>query len=118
MGLSQLRLFEVEPVTEDLRPVRPMVARAANADPVTSYIAADQVEGSGRASSHRRILLEWLREHGGEHTSAELGVQTGLGRHEAARRLPELREGGLIENGAARPCRVRGTRAITWRIRA
>jgi hypothetical protein len=112
--MTQGRLFEPEGLTGDPRVVKPMVARAANADPITSFEAAERVERGGRAASHRAIVLAYVRANPG-HTSAEIGAATGIGRHEAARRLPELREGGLVQSGAPRRCAINATAAMTWR---
>jgi DNA-binding MarR family transcriptional regulator len=52
-------------------------------------------------------------------TSAELAERHNLDRHMLARRLPELREAGLLRDNRddsrfMRRCRVSGTRAVVW----
>lgn len=93
-------------------------ARAA--DPVTSREAGAMLELSGVADSHRAQCMDAVQKHPGR-TSAELAVcgvfddwAADKRRHEVARRLPELRDRGQIENGPARPCEVTGNKALTW----
>lgn len=83
--------------------------------PATSKSAAIATEKSGRAAERRKLLLRAVQTRPGR-TSAELAVACTLDRHEAARRLPELREMGLVRNGEARVCDVQGTKALTWWI--
>lgn len=111
--MGQGSLFIPDDYTGDAKPAVPMVARAANADPVTSFIAAEQVEKSGKANLQRQIVLAWVRQHPGQ-TAAEIAHHTGLERHVPSRRLPELREAGLVSNGSPRICGVCGTRQMTW----
>lgn len=89
------------------------MAGARTADPITSHEAACDMERSGAAAAHRAICLEAVRRHPGQ-TGAEIAVAVGLERHEPSRRLPELREAGLIENREVRHCTVRGRRSMTW----
>jgi CRP-like cAMP-binding protein len=91
-----------------------VAARARRTDPASSHIAARTVERSGRAGQQRiRCGAAVLRNPG--RTSQELCEITGIDRYELARRLPELREEGLIRNGEAlRECRVTGRPAMTW----
>lgn len=82
--------------------------------PETSRLAAIGTEKSGRAPTHRAMLLRAVAVNPGR-TSAELAVLCSLDRHEAARRLPELRDAfRAIRNGEPRECSVRGTRQMTW----
>ena len=89
-------------------------AAARASDPPTSHQAADKVEASYVAQTHRAFCLACVELHPGC-TSAECAQLSGLNRHEAARRLPELRHAGLVENAPARTCHVTGNRSITWR---
>lgn len=82
-------------------------------DPATSKTAAVNVEKLGIAATHREMLLRAV-ETGPGRTSGELAVACSLNRHEAARRLPELREIGLVRNGEARTCSALGTVGMTW----
>lgn len=88
-----------------------MNARTTN--PATSQDAAQQHESSGKAASHRETILSYVRTFPGK-TSAEIAFAVRMERHEAARRLPELREVGLVVNGEARKCTVSGTQQMTW----
>lgn len=65
------------------------------------------------AQTQRNKVLMCVRYNPGL-TSAEIGAKTGIGRHNAARRLPELRKDGLVRNGEQRICSIKGTKAITW----
>lgn len=91
------------------------ITQARNTDPSTSHEAACDAESSGRAQRHRDLVLAALLANPGA-TSAELGVVV-LDRWECARRLPDLRNRGLVrtcEKGQERICRVNGTKALTW----
>jgi predicted ArsR family transcriptional regulator len=89
------------------------MARARKTDPQTSHDAAREAEASGRAATHRAICLEEVRKNSGR-TAAEIAVETGLERHVPSRRLPELRDAGLVENREVRVCRVTGRNSMTW----
>lgn len=82
-------------------------------DPKTSRIAGRKVTESGKRRCDKARVLEAVCEVPGL-TSAELGRQFGVDRYVAARRLPDLRADGFVENGPARECRVTGSQAITW----
>jgi len=89
------------------------MARARSTDPSTSHDAAREAESSGRAAGQRLICLgQVLRVPG--LTAAEIAVRTGLERHVPSRRLPELREQGLVRNGGERTCGETGRRSMTW----
>lgn len=79
-------------------PERPL-ARREDAD--SSHAAADRMQASGALGRHRALVLEVVRAHPGLTSRAlwetEAGQATGLGRHEFARRLPDLRDRGLVE---------------------
>ena len=89
------------------------VARSRLGDPRTSERAAFEVERQGWASTQRdKCLREVLRKPG--QTAAEIAKAAGLERHAASRRLPELREMGLVENRGVRTCTVKERRSIDW----
>ena len=90
-----------------------MLARARSSDPFTSHEAAHDAESSGRASAQRQICLGEVLKNPGK-TAAEIAVAVGLERHAPSRRLPELRDAGLVVNGPARVCSVTGRMSITW----
>lgn len=89
------------------------MARARNSDPFTSHEAAHEAEASGRANAHRQICHDEVLKHPGQ-TAAEIAAAIGLERHAPSRRLPELRDAGLVENGPARICEVTGRMSLTW----
>lgn len=90
-----------------------MPALARNNDPSTSHQAAEEVEASGIAASQRhRCLLEVWKKPG--RTAAEIAEAAGLERHVPSRRLPELRQTGLVTNGEERICAVTGNLSMTW----
>ena len=90
-----------------------MTARARSTDPFTSHAAACEAEASGRAGAQREVCLAEVLKNPGK-TAAEIAVATGLERHAPSRRLPELRDAGLVMNGEARVCAVTGRMSITW----
>jgi CRP-like cAMP-binding protein len=71
------------------------------------------MEASGIAAAHRHRCLAAVEANPGL-TAAEIAQAVGLERHEPSRRLPELRDQGLIINGDLRICRARGRRSLTW----
>lgn len=89
------------------------MARARRTDPFTSHEAAHEAEASGRAGAQRGICLSEVLKNPGQ-TAAEIAVAVGLERHAPSRRLPELRDVGLLKNGPARTCRSTQRLSITW----
>jgi len=98
--VTQLGLFEAK-------------ARARRTDPQTSHVAAKNVERSGGAKDQRSKCLEIVKGNPNL-TAAEIAVKAGMERHVPSRRLPELREMGLVVNGKARKCRAVGSVSMTW----
>jgi hypothetical protein len=88
-------------------------AKSRNADPESSHLAADLMERTGCATRQRSLCLEAVVASPGI-TAAEVAVCTGLERHAPSRRLPELRDAGLVKNGAQRICRATNNTSITW----
>lgn len=88
-------------------------AKARSTDPDTSHQAAQRVERTGTAHDQRSICLRIVTSAPGL-TAAEIAQRAGLERHVPSRRLPELRDAGLVRNGEARLCAVMGTKAMTW----
>ena len=88
-------------------------AKARATDPATSFEAADGVEASGAANDQRRRCYEAVLAEPGL-TAAEVARHTGLERHAPSRRLPELRDEGLVYNGEARMCTAMGRMSLTW----
>jgi len=92
-----------------------MTNLARRSDPSTSHQAASDLVASGRHSNQLEQVLEALKESPKPLTSAELAQQMGSDRYLTARRLPDLRKRGLVEQGGSVACTVRGTLAVTWR---
>jgi hypothetical protein len=90
-----------------------MEARARREDPATSHLAARSVEITGKAGAKRTICLERVRRCPGE-TAAEIAFVLNIERHIPSRRLPELRDAGLVKNGTPRVCGVMGRKSLTW----
>lgn len=88
-------------------------AKSRALDPDTSHRAAIKVEREGTAGTQRRRCMEQVRRSPGQ-TAAEIAAALGLERHVPSRRLPELREAGLVANGPSRVCSVMGTPSMTW----
>ena len=91
-----------------------MQARARASDPDTSHVAADEVERSGKAQSQRELRLRVVRDWPGL-TAGEIASRAGLERHIPSRRLPELREDGVVVSGNPRICTVLKSLSMTWR---
>lgn len=90
-----------------------MEARARKTDPLSSHLAAREMEGSGSATDQRlACFMEVMRTPG--QTAAEIADSIGMERHAPSRRLPELREGGLVDNGKSRICRKTKHLSLTW----
>ena len=73
-------------------------------DPETSHQAAQRMTESGKRISNQRLLWIAVTQEPGR-TAAELGEVTGLGQHEASRRLAEL-NGVMVQRGEPRKCRM------------
>ncbi len=90
---------------------KPAVARVS--DPESSHEAARNITKSGKATSHRKLCLDFVRAHPGC-TAGEIGKALGLDRYVVGKRLPELRPDLLINRGQ-RVCNAHGTKMQTWR---
>ena len=82
-------------------------------DPHTSGMAADELDASGGRLKHAEMVFAAVCSNRGA-TAAEIGVITGLGHIEAQRRLSDLKNAHRVRQGAARACRVKGSRMVTW----
>ena len=91
-----------------------MIRHAARAmDPWTSHDAADEITGSGK----RQTLMEICLDHVGMFpgmTAGEIGEATGLGHERVWRRLSDLKNKGLIQQGPAR--KWHGKSQMTWHL--
>jgi CRP-like cAMP-binding protein len=90
-----------------------MIATSRNTDPITSYVAAENHKEN--AITNRQKCLMTLIEFP-KSTSAEVAHYSDLDRYEGSRRLPELRRMGMVKNGEARKCTIRGTMQMTWEV--
>lgn len=91
-----------------------VVARARRDNPQTSHEAAAQVERSGKATSHRNILANFVKEHPGL-TNGELSRELPeIGLYAISKRMGEIARMGLIRRGESRVCSVNGTSMTTW----
>jgi hypothetical protein len=88
---------------------------ARHSDPDTSREAARQAKRSGRQHRHAAVVLDLVRRNPGS-TSGELWEASNgqLERHEVSRRLADVCRAGLVRQGVARVCRVKGTKMVTW----
>lgn len=87
-------------------------------DPSTSAEAADAVTASGKRQRNAERVLALVVKFPGM-TAAELhALQGEFELQEVRRRCTDLLHAGRVVQGAARPCRVRGTRMVTWTVRA
>lgn len=93
------------------------IARARRTDPAPSHEAARGTEASGNAASQRAACYAEVGRTPGQ-TAAEIASAIGLERHIPSRRLPELREAGLVENREVRTCRVGCRNSMTWYAKA
>lgn len=102
------------------------VPASRSTDPQPSRDAERRVTQAGTRLKQAEQFLRFLEAHRGrEYTSAEIACQIcvtegagessfALMRIAAARRLPELRRIGRIQNGVTRECRVNRGSATTW----
>lgn len=74
--------------------------------------AAEEIEPSGRRSQRHRCLLVVVMMPG--RTAAEIAAAACMKRHVPSRRLPELRQAGLVTNGVERICGITGNPSTTW----
>jgi len=71
-------------------------------------------EVQDEAAVQRIHMKKFVAEHEG-HTSSELAELDGkYDRYQFARRLPELRDKGILFNPHKRPCGVTGKEVMTW----
>jgi hypothetical protein len=83
-------------------------------DPVSSFEAAGRLSRSDHWLDQKRDVLNALRRHLWS-SSAELAQFASIGRHQTARRLPDLVRDGDARRGPYKVCTARGGRALTWR---
>ena len=104
-----MNLFDTTPKPSGLQ----RVTNARRTDPASSHDAARKHEASGRAGSHRRLVMQIIEAQPGR-TSAEIARLTELDRHEVARRCSDLKNTGQARQGETRLCEDNNTKAPTW----
>lgn len=97
-----------------------LAAPASKFDPLSSRIAADDVEKSGKRREQIEQTVSAVSRYPGL-TSMELSHATGIDRYVLARRLPEAETLGLVTRNLTdggtprlRHCKVTGRLAMTW----
>ena len=85
-------------------------AKARREDHCTSHEAARGVERSGVAGRQRAACYDAVCNEPGM-TGREIEELLGFKAH---KRLPELRDDGIIHNGKDRKCRVGLKKCLTW----
>ena len=94
------------------------VPLARSSDPSISPLAAAEFIRSGRRANQNSELLAWLRGQTRALSSAEIPRDSGMDRHGAARRLPDLERARLVERCPVRECTAWDSMALTWEGRA
>jgi hypothetical protein len=82
-------------------------------DPAPARDAALRHVGSGRAITHAALALSSVRDYPGR-SAAWYGHETGLGHHEAQRRLSDLARRGLVERGEPMVCSIKMVKMSSW----
>jgi len=84
-------------------------------DPLSSYLAEDELKASGKWKGQKDFCLRLLKRCKYPPTSGELADHYGTDRYMFSRRLPDLEKEGLVERCSMRECESRGTMALTWK---
>jgi DNA-binding MarR family transcriptional regulator len=84
-------------------------------DPLSSYLAEDELKASGKWKGQKAYCLKLLKRCNYPPTSGELADHYGTDRYLFSRRLPDLEKEGLVERCSMRECESRGTMALTWK---
>ncbi len=84
-------------------------------DPQSSKDCAAKAARSGITQRRRDALLKAIKGHPGL-TSAEYSRVTDIDKHEARRRLTDLKNAGLIYRAGRKACSVSGGRDVSWRV--
>jgi predicted HTH transcriptional regulator len=84
-------------------------------DPLSSREAAVNHIATGSRSRHRTIVLDLVKHHP-DCTAIELMEFCDLKEYQVRRRLSDLKNDDRVEHGPQRPCRVRGSMMVTWRM--
>ncbi len=114
----QMRLFNTAPRGQgpaSYEAMMHMEPHARNADPASSFEAAERLHKSGLGGKQRLAVYHALRQHQGA-TSKELAEFMDVDRYTPARRLKELEDAGWVCRGPRRKCRISGIESVTWWI--
>ena len=88
-----------------------------NTDPMSSHEAADEMEQSGKAKTHQKLILEFLsRCYWMSLTSHEVASVLPFDSVEAGRRLSDLKRDNLVEQVGRKMCSITGKRLTAWRL--
>ena len=85
-------------------------------DPISSHLAEKEINQSGSRKSQQIIIYELVKQYPGS-TSRELTQWCELDRYQIARRLADLKNMGLVEQGPIRNCRIGGRPSVIWFVR-
>ena len=88
-------------------------ARARRTDPLSSHLAAAEVEDTGTASDQRAIVLQAVKDGPGR-TAGELASRLPIDSVQTTRRLSDLCDAGKIRRGNTRECTIKGRQMLTW----
>ena len=85
----------------------PLASARAN-DPITSVIAAEQIEASETAATHRNKIAGYVLSNPGQ-TGAEIAEAINLTQGQVMRRVCEIIKSGRVKYGERRHCTVKGS---------
>ena len=91
--------------------------RYRNTDPVTSKLAANEAEDSGRIGQQQLEILALVKQWP-DSTSAELALLGKMSRHIPGRRLSELVDKGWATVSGKRPCHTNGRMMQTYKAKS
>lgn len=86
---------EFNPLNHMLDSIKLFFPHSRTTDPISSFVAGDKHEESGRAVRRRIMVYEVVKRYPGK-TSKELSNLMELERHEIARRTADLRNGDWV----------------------
>lgn len=82
----------------------------------SSKSAEQEINRSGVRLTQQVILFDLVKSNPGL-TSREMTMHCDLDRYQIARRLSDLENGGAVEKGPIRYCRLGNRPAATWRLK-
>lgn len=103
---EQRSLFERHTGRHDRAPL------AANADPITSHLAAQEITGNGVRDDQKANLAAWMRDNPLPATSAKIAAASGFDRRGVARRLSDLERDGPVDRAGIA---IGHRPAISWK---